>query len=539
MRANKITPQDLKAYGISEVIDILYNPDYETLHREELNPELQGFERGRETTLGAIAVDTGIFTGRSPKDKYIVRDDTTRDTLWWADKGKGKNDNKPLSPETWAHLKGLVGQELSGKRLFIVDAFCGANSDSRLAVRFITEVAWQAHFVKNMFIRPTDAELLTFTPDFVVLNGAKCTNPDWKEQGLNSENFVAFNLTERMQLIGGTWYGGEMKKGMFSIMNYLLPLKGIAAMHCSANVGEQDDVAVFFGLSGTGKTTLSTDPKRRLIGDDEHGWDDDGVFNFEGGCYAKTIHLSEEAEPDIYHAIRRDALLENVVVGDDGVIDFDDASKTENTRVSYPIYHIENIVKPISKAGHATKVIFLTADAFGVLPPVARLTPEQTQYHFLSGFTAKLAGTERGITEPTPTFSACFGAAFLTLHPTQYADVLVKRMQASGAQAYLVNTGWNGTGKRISIKNTRAIIDAILDGSLDEAPTERLPIFNLAIPLELAGVDSNILDPRKTYSSPELWQDKAAQLARLFIENFDKYTDTPAGAALVKVGPEI
>ena len=539
MRANKITPQDLKAYGISDVVDILYNPDYETLHREELNPELQGFERGRETTLGAIAVDTGIFTGRSPKDKYIVRDDTTRDTLWWADKGKGKNDNKPLSPETWAHLKGLVGQELSGKRLFIIDAFCGANSDTRLAVRFITEVAWQAHFVKNMFIRPTDEELLTFTPDFVVLNGAKCTNPDWQEQGLNSENFVAFNLTERMQLIGGTWYGGEMKKGMFSIMNYLLPLKGIAAMHCSANVGEKEDVAVFFGLSGTGKTTLSTDPKRRLIGDDEHGWDDDGVFNFEGGCYAKTIHLSEEAEPDIYHAIRRDALLENVVVDDNGVIDFDDASKTENTRVSYPIYHIDNIVKPISKAGHATKVIFLTADAFGVLPPVSRLTPEQTQYHFLSGFTAKLAGTERGITEPTPTFSACFGAAFLTLHPTQYADVLVKRMQAAGAQAYLVNTGWNGTGKRISIKNTRAIIDAILDGSLDEAPTERLPIFNLAIPVELAGVDSNILDPRKTYSSPELWQDKAAHLARLFIENFDKYTDTPAGAALVKVGPEI
>ena len=539
MRASKVTPQDLKAYGISDVIEILYNPDYETLHREELNPELQGFERGRETTLGAIAVDTGIFTGRSPKDKYIVRDETTSDTLWWADKGKGKNDNKPLSPETWGQLKGLVAQELSGKRLFIIDAFCGANSDTRLAVRFITEVAWQAHFVKNMFIRPTDDELLSFTPDFVVLNGAKCTNPDWKEQGLNSENFVAFNLTERMQLIGGTWYGGEMKKGMFSIMNYLLPLKGIAAMHCSANVGEQEDVAIFFGLSGTGKTTLSTDPKRRLIGDDEHGWDDDGVFNFEGGCYAKTIHLCEEAEPDIYHAIRRDALLENVVVGDDGTVDFDDASKTENTRVSYPIYHIDNIVKPISKAGHATKVIFLTADAFGVLPPVSRLTPAQTQYHFLSGFTAKLAGTERGITEPTPTFSACFGAAFLTLHPTQYADVLIKRMQAAGAQAYLVNTGWNGTGKRISIKNTRAIIDAILDGALDEAPTEQLPIFNLAIPVELAGVDSDILDPRKTYSSPELWQDKAGQLARLFIENFDKYTDTPGGAALVTAGPEI
>ena len=539
MRVNKITPQDLEAYGIKDVSDIIYNPDYATLYREELNPDLQGFERGRETNLNAIAVDTGIFTGRSPKDKYIVRDETTRDTLWWSDKGKGKNDNKPLSAEIWDHLKGLVAQELSGKRLFIVDAFCGANVDTRLAVRFITEVAWQAHFVKNMFIRPSDEELSTFTPDFVVMNGAKCTNPDWKEQGLNSENFVAFNLTEKMQLIGGTWYGGEMKKGMFSIMNYLLPLKGIAAMHCSANVGETGDVAVFFGLSGTGKTTLSTDPKRRLIGDDEHGWDDDGVFNFEGGCYAKTIHLSEEAEPDIYHAIRRDALLENVVVRADGTIDFDDASKTENTRVSYPIYHIDNIVKPVSKAGHANKVIFLTADAFGVLPPVARLTPEQTQYHFLSGFTAKLAGTERGITEPTPTFSACFGAAFLTLHPTQYADVLVKRMQAAGAQAYLVNTGWNGTGKRISIKNTRAIIDAILDGSIDNAPTQNLPVFDLTIPTELPGVDSEILDPRKTYSTPEQWQDKANHLAKLFIDNFDKYTDTPAGAALVKVGPKV
>lgn len=539
MRVNKITPQDLESYGIKNVSDIIYNPDYATLYREELNAELQGFDHGKETNLGAVAVDTGIFTGRSPKDKYIVRDNTTRDTLWWSDKGKGKNDNKPLSTELWNHLKGLVTHQLSGKRLFVVDTFCGANTDSRLAVRFITEVAWQAHFVKNMFIRPSDGELLTFRPDFVVMNGAKCTNPNWKEQGLNSENFVAFNLTEGVQLIGGTWYGGEMKKGMFSMMNYLLPLKGIAAMHCSANVGEKEDVAVFFGLSGTGKTTLSTDPKRRLIGDDEHGWDDDGVFNFEGGCYAKTIHLSEEAEPDIYHAIRRDALLENVVVRVDGTVDFDDASKTENTRVSYPIYHIDNIVKPVSKAGHATKVIFLTADAFGVLPPVSRLTPEQTQYHFLSGFTAKLAGTERGITEPTPTFSACFGAAFLTLHPTQYADVLVKRMQAAGAQAYLVNTGWNGTGKRISIKNTRAIIDAILDGSIDEVPTESLPVFNLTIPTELPGVDSDILDPRKTYDSVEQWQEKAHQLATLFINNFDKYTDTPAGADLVKVGPTV
>ena len=537
MRVNDLTPQDLKAYGITGVQEVIYNPDYDTLYREELAPGLEGYERGVETRLGAIAVDTGIFTGRSPKDKYIVRDDTTRDTLWWADEGQ-KNDNKPLSQETWTHLKGLVTQQLSGKRLFVVDAFCGANPDTRLAVRFITEVAWQAHFVKNMFIRPNDDELQDFVPDFVVMNGAKCTNPDWAAQGLNSENFIAFNLTERIQLIGGTWYGGEMKKGLFAIMNYLLPLKGVASMHCSANVGEKGDVAVFFGLSGTGKTTLSTDPKRRLIGDDEHGWDDDGVFNFEGGCYAKTIRLSAEAEPDIYHAIRRNALLENVTVREDGSIDFDDASKTENTRVSYPIYHIDNIVKPVSKAGHATKVIFLTADAFGVLPPVSRLTASQTQYHFLSGFTAKLAGTERGVTEPTPTFSACFGAAFLTLHPTQYAEVLVKRMEAAGAQAYLVNTGWNGSGKRISIKDTRAIIDAILNGSLDEAETFSLPVFNLAVPAQLPDVDSAILDPRNTWSSPEAWQEKANQLAGLFIDNFEKYTDTPAGAALVAAGPQ-
>lgn len=459
--------------------------------------------------------------------------------MWWADQGKGKNDNKPLSQETWSHLKGLVTEQLSGKRLFVVDTFCGANPDSRLRVRFVTEVAWQAHFVKNMFIRPTDEELADFEPDFIVMNGAKCTNPNWKEQGLNSENFVAFNLTERMQLIGGTWYGGEMKKGMFSMMNYLLPLKGIASMHCSANVGEKGDVAIFFGLSGTGKTTLSTDPKRKLIGDDEHGWDDDGVFNFEGGCYAKTIKLSEEAEPDIYHAIRRDALLENVVVLPDGTVDFNDSSKTENTRVSYPIYHIENIVKPVSKAGHATKVIFLTADAFGVLPPVSRLTANQTQYHFLSGFTAKLAGTERGVTEPTPTFSACFGAAFLSLHPTQYAEVLVKRMQAVGAQAYLVNTGWNGTGKRISIKDTRAIIDAILNGEIDKAETFTLPIFDLAVPMALPGVDPAILDPRDTYADVAQWQEKAENLAHRFTTNFDKYTDTPAGAALVSAGPKI
>ncbi|HCU13757.1 ATP-utilizing phosphoenolpyruvate carboxykinase [Hafnia paralvei ATCC 29927] len=539
MHKKGLTPQDLAEYGITDAAEIIYNPSYDLLFQEETAPDLKGYERGTVTNLGAVAVDTGIFTGRSPKDKYIVRDDVTRDTVWWSDQGKGKNDNHPLSVEVWQHLKSLVTKELSGKRLFIVDAFCGANSDTRLSVRFITEVAWQAHFVKNMFIRPTDEELANFKPDFIVMNGAKCTNPQWKEQGLNSENFVAFNLTERIQLIGGTWYGGEMKKGMFSIMNYLLPLKNIASMHCSANVGEKGDVAIFFGLSGTGKTTLSTDPKRQLIGDDEHGWDDDGVFNFEGGCYAKTIKLSEEAEPDIYHAITRDALLENVVVLEDGSVDFNDGSKTENTRVSYPIYHIHNIVKPVSKAGHAKKVIFLTADAFGVLPPVSRLTADQTQYHFLSGFTAKLAGTERGVTEPTPTFSACFGAAFLSLHPTKYAEVLVKRMQAAGAQAYLVNTGWNGTGKRISIKDTRAIIDAILSGEIDNAETFTLPIFNLAVPTALPGVNPEILDPRDTYASKEQWQEKAEDLAQRFVTNFDKYTDTPAGAALVKVGPKV
>ena len=533
-----ITAETLSQYGIHQNSEIVYNPDYETLFAEETAPGLEGYERGQVTELGAVNVDTGIFTGRSPKDKYIVRDDTTRDTLWWADQGKGKNDNKPLSQEIWTSLKALVSKQLSGKRLFIVDAFCGANADSRLKVRFITEVAWQAHFVKNMFIRPEVNELENFEPDFIVMNGAKCTNPDWQKQGLNSENFIAFNLTERIQLIGGSWYGGEMKKGMFAVMNYLLPLQGIASMHCSANVGEKGDVAVFFGLSGTGKTTLSTDPKRQLIGDDEHGWDDDGVFNFEGGCYAKTIKLSKDAEPEIFGAIKRDALLENVMVSADGKIDFNDGSKTENTRVSYPIYHIQNIVKPVSKAGHARKVIFLTADAFGVLPPVSRLTAAQTQYHFLSGFTAKLAGTERGVTEPTPTFSACFGAAFLMLHPTQYSEVLVKRMEAAGAQAYLVNTGWNGTGKRISLKNTRAIIDAILNGTIDDAETFTLPLFNLAVPVELPGVDTHILDPRNTYASREQWQEKAEHLAQLFIDNFDKYTDTPAGAALVSAGPK-
>ncbi len=528
---------DLSQYGITDVSDVVYNPSYELLFAEETRADLEGFDKGVVTELGAVNVNTGIFTGRSPKDKYIVRDDSTRDTVWWSD--QGKNDNKPMTPETWDHLKGLVTKQLSGQRLFVVDTFCGADESTRLKVRFITQVAWQAHFVKNMFIRPTEEELKTYQPDFVVMNGAKTVNDKWQEQGLNSENFVAFNLTEKIQLIGGTWYGGEMKKGMFSMMNYYLPLQGIASMHCSANVGKDGDTAIFFGLSGTGKTTLSTDPKRQLIGDDEHGWDDNGVFNFEGGCYAKTIKLSKENEPDIYNAIRRDALLENVTVDADGKIDFDDNSRTENTRVSYPIHHIDNIVKPVSRAGHAKKVIFLTADAFGVLPPVAKLTPEQTEYYFLSGFTAKLAGTERGITEPTPTFSSCFGAAFLSLHPTQYAEVLHKRMEAAGAEAYLVNTGWNGTGKRISIKATRAIIDAILDGSIDDAETTVIPMFNLAVPNSVAGVEGDILDPRNTYEDASEWHNKAVDLANRFVNNFEKFTDTENGKSLVSAGPQL
>jgi len=535
--AKLLSTDELSKYGISGVSEIIYNPSYETLFAEEMSTDLTGFEKGTLTANGTVAVDTGVFTGRSPKDKYIVKDDTTRNTVWWAD--QGKNDNKAIDPSIWQHLKEIVTKELSDKRLFVIDAFCGTNENSRLKVRFIMEVAWQAHFVTNMFIRPTDQELVNFEPDFVVMNGSKTTNPDWQAQKLNSENFVAFNLTEKMQVIGGTWYGGEMKKGLFSVMNYLLPLNGMASMHCSANIGEKGDTAIFFGLSGTGKTTLSTDSKRALIGDDEHGWDDDGVFNFEGGCYAKTIRLSAEAEPDIFRAIRHDALLENVVIGADGVVDYNDASKTENARVSYPIYHINNIVKPVSRGGHAQKVIFLTADAFGVLPPVSKLTKAQTQYHFLSGFTAKLAGTERGITEPTPTFSACFGAAFLTLHPTQYAQQLVKRMEACGAEAYLVNTGWNGSGKRISIQDTRAIIDAILDGSIEQAQSKQIPYFNLSVPLALPGVNSSILDPRDTYATAAEWDEKARHLAQLFIDNFARYTDKPEGQALVVAGPQL
>lgn len=529
----------LEKYGIKNTQKIVYNPSFEFLYEEELSSKLEGYEKGQLSELGAVNVMTGEFTGRSPKDKYIVEDEVTRDTIWW-NSPKAPNDNKPISQTTWNALKETTVNQLSGKRLFVVDAFCGANENTRLKVRFIMEVAWQAHFVKNMFIRPTEQELENFgEPDFIVMNGSKTSFKNYQEHGLNSEVYIAFNLSEKIQIIGGTWYGGEMKKGLFSMMNYYLPLQGIASMHCSANKGKDGDVAVFFGLSGTGKTTLSTDPKRELIGDDEHGWDDEGVFNFEGGCYAKTIDLSKENEPDIYGAIKRNALLENVTLDTNGKIDFKDGSVTQNTRVSYPINHIQNIVKPVSKAGHATKVIFLTADAFGVMPPVSKLTPEQTKYYFLSGFTAKLAGTERGVTEPQPTFSACFGKAFLSLHPTKYGEELVKKMEQHNATAYMVNTGWNGTGKRISIKDTRAIIDAILDGSIEKAETKIIPIFNFEVPTALHDVNPSILDPRNTYANTEEWTEKATNLAGLFIKNFIQYTDNEEGQNLVKSGPQL
>ena len=529
---------DLSKYGITGVTEIVHNPSYELLFEEETKAGLEGYEVGKETELGAVNVKTGIYTGRSPKDKYIVMDENSKDTVWWTS-DEYKNDNHPMSEDVWATVKDLAKKELSNKRLFVVDAFCGANHDTRMAVRFIVEVAWQAHFVTNMFIQPTAEELENFEPDFVVYNASKAKVTNYKELGLNSETCVAFNTTSKEQVIINTWYGGEMKKCMFSMMNYFLPLKGIAAMHCSANCDmEGKNTAIFFGLSGTGKTTLSTDPKRKLIGDDEHGWDDNGVFNFEGGCYAKVINLDPESEPDIYGAIKRNALLENVTVDENGKIDFADKSTTENTRVSYPIEHIKNI-QPGSSAPAAKNVIFLSADAFGVLPPVSILTPEQTQYYFLSGFTAKLAGTERGITEPTPTFSACFGQAFLELHPTKYGKELVKKMKANNAKAYLVNTGWNGTGKRISIKDTRGIIDAILSGAVNEAPTKKIPMFDFEVPTELPGVDPKILDPRDTYADPAEWDAKAKDLAARFIKNFGKYTGNEAGKALVAAGPQL
>jgi phosphoenolpyruvate carboxykinase (ATP) len=528
--------KELQEIGVENTQEIFYNPSYEFLYEKENSTDLEGFEKVQNTEFGAVNVMTGIYTGRSPKDKYILEDENTKNTLWWTS-DSSKNDNKPINKEVWNSLNSIVTKQLSNKQLYVIDAFCGANKDTCLKVRFVMEVAWQAHFVKNMFIRPTEEELKDFVPDFHVLNGSKSNNKNFKNDGLNSETFIAFNLTDKIQIIGGSWYGGEMKKGMFSVMNYLLPPKNIASMHCSANKGKDGSVALFFGLSGTGKTTLSTDPKRELIGDDEHGWDEDGVFNFEGGCYAKTIDLDKDKEPDIYKAIRRDALLENVTVNANGKVDYSDTSVTQNTRVSYPIYHIDNIVKPISKGKHASKIIFLTADAYGVLPPVSRLSYEQAEYHFLSGFTAKLAGTERGVTEPQPAFSACYGAAFLMLHPTMYSNVLSKKMKDANSKVFLVNTGWNGQGKRISLKNTRLIIDAILSDELDEIETENIPYFNLKIPVKVKDVPTELLDPRNTWASSNLWNYKAKELAKLFINNFHKFCDNDHGKKLQKSGP--
>ena len=535
---NNKVQKELSDIGIKNTLEIIYNPSYEVLYDEENSKELQGFEKVQKTEFGAVNVMTGIYTGRSPKDKYILKDETTRDNLWWTSE-LSNNDNKPIDSIVWNNLYSIVSNQLSNKKLYVVDAFCGSNKDTCLKVRFVMEVAWQAHFVKNMFIRPSEQELKNFSPDFHVLNGSKSTNKNFKKEGLNSETFIAFNLTKKIQIIGGSWYGGEMKKGMFSVMNYLLPQKDIASMHCSANQGEDGSVALFFGLSGTGKTTLSTDPKRQLIGDDEHGWDKEGVFNFEGGCYAKTIDLDKDKEPDIFKAIRRDALLENVTVNSSGIVDYNDTSITQNTRVSYPIYHIDNIVKPKSKGQHASKIIFLTADAFGVLPPVSKLSYDQAEYHFLSGFTAKLAGTERGVTEPQPAFSACYGAAFLMLHPTKYSNVLCKKMKAANSKVFLVNTGWNGKGKRISLKDTRIIIDAILNDELNNVETQKIPFFNLAVPKRVNNISPDLLDPRSTWDTSEEWNKKAKELAKLFINNFKKFCDNDHGKKLLVSGPQL
>jgi len=537
------TPDDLVKYGIKDTTEVIYNPSYDLLFEDETKPGLTKPEKGIVTKSGAVAIDTGVFTGRSPKDKYVVIDDITRNTVWWKSEMAKASDNKPITSEIWNHCKNIASNQLSGKKLYVVDCFCGANINSRLHVRFVMEVAWQAHFVKNMFIRPEPEELKNFSPGFVIMNASKATNPDWKRQGLNSENFIFFNLTERMAIIGGTWYGGEMKKGVFALMNYYLPLKGIASMHCSANVGKNEDTAIFFGLSGTGKTTLSTDPDRALIGDDEHGWDDDGIFNFEGGCYAKCIRLSEKSEPDIYHAIRRNALLENLVILPDGTIDFNDQSKTENTRVSYPIYHINNVVKPVSKAGHAKKVIFLSADAFGVLPPVSRLTEDQTKYYFLSGYTAKIAGTERGIVEPVPHFSTCFGATFLMLDPIIYANELARKMKIHKAEAWLVNTGWMGgtynSGARIDLRTTRRIINAILYDDMEDSGFSTIPVFNLSVPAAIEGVEESILDPSRAWDTPQKWRIAATDLAMKFNLNFSKFATSEESARLIEAGPRI
>ncbi|MCI0531201.1 MAG: phosphoenolpyruvate carboxykinase (ATP) [candidate division Zixibacteria bacterium] len=536
---------DLSYLGIKDYSELYHNLSYDQLFSHETDPGLKGWERGFATGTGAVAVDTGKFTGRSPKDKYIVREDSSHKNIWWTQTGtKRPSDNQPISEEIWRELKTLAVNRLNGRKLYVMDAFCGANPSSRLSIRLVTEVAWMAHFAKNMFIRPTEEELKNFRPDFTILNACHVTNPNYQKMGLRSEVFVAFNIKEKMCVIGGTWYGGEIKKGIFSMMNYFLPLRGIGAFHCSANQGKSGDTALFFGLSGTGKTTLSTDPNRLLIGDDEHGWDDAGVFNFEGGCYAKCIGLDPIKEPEIFRAIKKDALLENVDFDPKtGAVDFGSSKRTENTRVSYPIHHIKNIVRPVSKGGHPKNIIFLTFDAFGVLPPVSKLTGGQAMYHYLNGYTARVAGTELGVTEPRATFSACFGAAFLTLNPTVYADILGKKMKQHDSSAYLVNTGLVsggfGVGKRINLKQTRAIITAILNGSLENVETEKLPIFGLQIPKKVAGVESEILNPRNCWQDKSSYDKAAAQLGSMFVENFTRFTDTPLGKSVAEFGPKL
>lgn len=522
--------KDLDKLGLTNIKKIYHNLSYKELFEHEKNNN-----EGYITSNGTFGVDTGIFTGRSPKDKYFVKQEPSEKYIAW-----GKV-NKPISKEIFNKLLSKAKKQLSNKEIYIQDVYCGSSLASRKSIRFITEVAWQAHFVKNMFIRPKEEELENFKPDFIVYNACKCVNDEYKQDGLNSEVFVAFNIEENICIIGGTWYGGEMKKGIFSMMNYWLPLENKLSMHCSANVGKNGDTALFFGLSGTGKTTLSTDPNRALIGDDEHGWDDEGVFNFEGGCYAKCINLDPKNEPEIFGAIKRDALLENVCCDECGCVDYDDASKTENTRVSYPIEHIENHEQSL-KAGHPKNIIFLTADAFGILPPVSKLTKEQAMYYFLSGYTAKVAGTERGITEPQATFSACFGEPFMPLHPTVYARLLGEKIDKHNVNVYLVNTGWSGgaygVGKRMSIKATRACINAILDGSIKKCEFENFDKFDLAIPKKLEGVETKLLNPINTWNDKNQYLAARDKLANMFIENFKRYEDVEEGVQFAKAGPK-
>ncbi|WP_298750727.1 phosphoenolpyruvate carboxykinase (ATP) [uncultured Arcobacter sp.] len=523
---------DIKSQlGLENVQTVYRNSDVDLLIDHAVKNE-----GAKISSTGALMIDTGIFTGRSPKDKFFVNQDPSNKYIAWGD------INRAVTRDVYDDLLKTAKKQLSNKDLFVTDVYCGASIDSRRSARFITEIAWQANFIQNMFIMPEESELNEFTPQFTVYNACKTIDKSYVSHDLHSEVFVVFNVEENIAIIGGTWYAGEMKKGLFSMMNYWLPLEKKLPMHCSANIGKDGDTALFFGLSGTGKTTLSTDPQRALIGDDEHGWDDSGVFNFEGGCYAKVINLSAEHEPEIYGAIKKGAILENVVYDDNGVVDFEDGSKTENTRVSYPLSHIENHT-PDMKGGHPKNIIFLCADAFGVLPPVAKLTKQQAMYYFLSGYTAKVAGTERGITEPVATFSSCFGEAFLPLNPTIYAALLGEKIDEHNVNVYLVNTGWTGgpygVGTRMSIRNTRACINGILDGSINNSEFETLPIFNLSIPKTLDGVETKVLNPRNTWEDTEAYDETTKKLASMYVKNFKKYLTLESDYDFTGAGPQL